>query len=105
MIAPADADRRGRATNRYHNYYNERVLTICRENASEPDTRDRRARSHSDRACPAVRRTFVPRFRTAFGLVCPGRRRHLACRAYRLVDRVEELGLSDTGPPLHLRRH
>jgi len=74
------------------------TVLICRENASEPDTRDRRARSHSDRACPGVRRTFVPRFGMAFGLVCPSRRRHLACRSHRLVDRVEGLGLSDGAP-------
>src|SRR6516165_6754163 len=74
------------------------VLTIRRENGSEPDTRDPRARSHSDRACPGVRRTFVPRFGMAFGLICPGRRRHLACRSHRLVDRVEGLGLSDGAP-------
>ena len=70
------------------------ALTIRRENGSEPDTHAARARSHSNRACPGLRRTFDPQFGMAFGLVCPGRRRHLACRPHRLVDRVEGLGLS-----------
>jgi hypothetical protein len=74
------------------------VLTIRRENGGEPDTRTPRARP-----CPSVRCFFVPRFGTAVELVCLDRRRHLAGRPHRLVDRVERLGTKRHGSAAELQ--
>ena len=78
-LQPADISTRSRC--RAARAVGERGAGVNLHSPSEPDTRDPRASFRSDRACLGVRRTFVPRFGVAFGLVSPGRGRRLDYRS------------------------